>query len=84
MQDRRRQLYMKNMQKCTVQIIYTGALLIAVLVTLALLFILAAGNIIDPLVGDNYIDEFLLAAEKIAVMTMLCAFISDFITGRKN
>lgn len=75
---------MKNMQKCTVQIIHTGAVLFAAAVTAAALVMLAAERLIDPLVGNNYAEELILAAEKIAVMTMLCGFFSDFVTGRNE
>lgn len=42
---------------------------------------LAAERLIDPLVGNNYAEELLLAAEKIAVMTMLCGFFSILSQG---
>lgn len=72
------------MQDCTIKIIRLGVVLFSSLVFCAAVLIFMTGEFIDPLVSENLIEELMLTAQKISVITTLCAFISDFLTGRKK
>lgn len=75
---------MKNMQICTVRIIQLGTVIFALLVLSAAILMLVTDMLEDSLTAFSYTQELLVTAQKITIMTAFCAFVSDFLTGRRE